>query len=233
MAFIQNSFFQESDVNTRASADDQMKEMSMRDIEKMVKVLEALPTDQSIMSLKNLHNLNGYNILDDYEYDPALQDESLKVIRRRMHALFRGRFREIMKLKREVKLREHAGHYTTRGKEQVLNTHFLPESLSKHVKRLAILCLFELYYIGIATMFTPTAAMNQMLNGITTHTSGLWLLYWVPTLIYLMSVPIAFHRNSRPMHIVSVSIAFGSFAWHIMTFVLSMSDDTRQHPTAY
>ena len=44
----------------------------MHDIEKMVRVLEALPTDQSIMSLKNLHHLNGYNILDDYEYDPAL-----------------------------------------------------------------------------------------------------------------------------------------------------------------
>jgi len=205
----------------------------MCDIEKMVRVLEALPTNQSIMSLNDLHQLNGYNILDDYEYDPAVQDESLQVIRRRMHALFRSRFRDIMKLRREVKVREHAGHYTTRAKDEVLNTNFLPESLAPHVKRLVILILIEIYYIGFCTIFTPTAAMNTMLNSISTHTSGLWLAYWIPTILYLMSVPVAFHRNSRILHIVSVTLAFASFAWHIIAFIMAIKSDGKEYPTVF
>ena len=69
MAFILNSFFQESDVSKRAAADAQMKEMTGKDIDHMVKELETLPNDANFDSLKSIQKLNGYELLEDYEYD--------------------------------------------------------------------------------------------------------------------------------------------------------------------
>ena len=51
-----------------------MQEMTIKDIEHMVKVLETLPTDESLESLRSLKQLNGYEILDDYEYDKNVPD---------------------------------------------------------------------------------------------------------------------------------------------------------------
>lgn len=70
MAFILNSFFQESEIATRAAADEQMKEMTGNDIDHMVRVLEQLPTDHTnLESFKSLKGVNGFEVLEDYEYD--------------------------------------------------------------------------------------------------------------------------------------------------------------------
>ena len=192
MAFILNSFFQESDISLREQADDQMQEMTTGDINHMVKVLETLSSDHSLDALKHLNLLNGYDILDDYEYDKNVPQKGLKVIRRKMHALFRKRFKEIMKLRREVKVREPCGHYVTRARQQVLNSYFLPESILPVVKRLAFLSVIEVVMMSIATIFTPLAAMNTVMNTFSSHTSGLWLTYWLPTIAYLITVPLVF-----------------------------------------
>mmetsp|Transcript_38976 Transcript_38976/g.51017 ORF Transcript_38976/g.51017 Transcript_38976/m.51017 type:complete len:113 (+) Transcript_38976:3-341(+) len=111
----------------REEADEQqMRHMAMRDVEEMVKTVESLQTDQSAVQLKDLFELNGLNVMSDYEYDHAMDEPALKQIRRRMYALFRSRFKEISKLRREVKSREHAGHYVTRGKREVYSTFFMP-----------------------------------------------------------------------------------------------------------
>ena len=147
-------------------------------------------------------------------------EPGLKVIRRKLYALFRKRFREIMKLRREVKLREHAGHYTTRGKDEVLNSHFLPESVTTAVKRLAIVCLMQVFFVSMATLMSPSAAMNVVMIQISGHTSGLWLVYWVPTVLYLVSVMFAFQIGSR----CSVSVNLKSFYDLSKTFYSSLYD---------
>ena len=149
-----------------------------------------------------------------------------------MHTLFRKRFKEIMKLRREVKAREPAGHYTTRAKADILNSTFLPESITSSVKRLVILSLFDIFYICIVSLVSPTAAMNTVMNGITQHMSGLWLVYWVPTILYGLSILFAFSTGRRGVHIISVSIGFASFSWHILALVLFMTDEF-EYPSAY
>lgn len=231
MAFILNSFFQESDLSQRAAADAQMKEMSGKDIDHLVKELETLPNDANFDQLKSLYNLNNFELLEDYEYDKNVTDQGLRIIRRKMHALFRQRFKKIMKLRREVKARESAGHYTTRAKKDVLNSTFLPESITPAVKRLTILCLFDIFYISIVSLFSPTAAMNSVMNGITRNLSGLWLVYWLPTILYGLTILVAFSLGRRIVHIISVSMGFGSFLWHVTALILFMTDEF-EYPSA-
>ena len=133
------------------------------------------------------------------------------MIRRRMYALFRKRFREIMKLRREVKVREHAGHYTTRAKIEVLNSYFLPDSITTNTKRLTIMGLIDVIFISVATMLTPTAAMNTMMNAISSQMNGLWLVYWVPTILYLLSIIVAFSYGMRAVVSLPTLCITGAF----------------------
>mmetsp|Transcript_8330 Transcript_8330/g.10112 ORF Transcript_8330/g.10112 Transcript_8330/m.10112 type:complete len:142 (-) Transcript_8330:293-718(-) len=82
------------------------------------------------------------------------------------------------------------------------------------------------------TIFTPAAAMNPILNGIATHTSGLWLAYWFPTILYLISVPMAFKKNNRVSHIISLCFAFLSLLWHLISFFMYISGNF-EAPTAF
>ena len=134
------------------------------------------------------------------------------MIRRKMYSLFRKRFREIMKLRREVKVREHAGHYTTRAKIEVLDSYFLPESITVNVKRLTIMGLTDVIFISVATFLTPTAAMNVMMNEISSKMDGLWLVYWVPTILYLISIIVAFSYGMRAIVSLKISCMTISFS---------------------
>ena len=52
-----------------------MKEMTAKDIDHMVRVLEQLPADQtSLDSFKSLKHLNGFEVLEDFEYDTNVPD---------------------------------------------------------------------------------------------------------------------------------------------------------------
>ena len=83
-----------------------MKEMSGKDIEHLVKELETLPNEVDLDQLRSIARENGIELLDDYEYDQNVPEPGLKFIRRKMHTIYRKRFKEIMKLRREVKVRE-------------------------------------------------------------------------------------------------------------------------------
>ena len=92
--------------------------------------------------------------------------------------------------------------------------------------------LFDIFYISIVSLFSPTAAMNTVMNGISRHMSGLWLIYWVPTILYGLSILIAFSMGKRCMHIISVSLGFGSILWHVLAMIFFMTD-AFEYPSAY
>ena len=66
------------------------------------------------------------------------------------------------------------------------------------VKRLAILSLLDVFFISIATLMTPTAAMNQVMAEMAETTGGLWIVYWLPTVVYYLLVLLAFDKGARP-----------------------------------
>ena len=74
--------------------------------------------------------------------------------------------------------------------------------------------------------------MNEIINGITKHTSGLWMVYWVPSILYFFTIMLAFEYGTRLTHIISVSIGFASILWHLFSMILFAMGKT-EYPTPY
>ena len=101
MAFILNSFFQDRyDEPAKRHGREHLRNI---DITHMEYILEQLPGDSDIDGFRDLGNLNHQKMfIDDYMLDPFVTEKMEGHITREALAQQRARFRDMMKLRREI-----------------------------------------------------------------------------------------------------------------------------------
>ncbi|CDW91855.1 dhhc zinc finger domain-containing protein [Stylonychia lemnae] len=179
---------------------------------------------------------NNNRQLDDFENDPALDDETKAKLRREKAAIERKRIRELIRLRRDVEAEKtSAGVWARQAEEEFKKRILLPNSLLKTVKTIIIVSLMTFIYIAWLCGHKTTACQNTLLKNITLEDRFLYLLYWITTFLHLLSIVIMFSNFGRGTVVLSVLMGILSFVWHISNLILyfTSNDNNANLPFMY
>lgn len=96
-------------------------------------------------------------MLDDYEVDPSLDTKERERIRGELESLERRRFKDLIKLKRDLGIRHPHGTWMSQAKKEIRSRSLWPEAKVCSTKLIIIASVIDLFYAS-AMALTPATA---------------------------------------------------------------------------
>ena len=95
----------------------------------------------------------------------------------------------------------------------------MPREKATAFKLVTLFAILDMAWFTSMSLTSATACQNSLMLSFGSDPSMLYIVYWLPTVVHLMTVLMTFNCYSRAMLIVSVGFGVAAVIWHIICLI--------------